>query len=46
MSQLVHHNQWSGYATVATILAAAAIFVWMFLRDSARILTNWQTGRW
>jgi hypothetical protein len=46
MSHLVRHHAWPGYVTVASILAAGAMFVWIFLKDAAKILTNWQTGRW
>jgi hypothetical protein len=41
-----HGHRWQGYVTVAVIVVAATILVWMFVEVSARILTNWQTGRW
>jgi len=40
------HPSWPDYLTIAGILAASAIAVWMFLKDWAGILTNWQTGHW
>ena len=46
MSHLVHHHTFPSYVTIAGILAAGAWLVWMFLQDTAKILTNWQTGRW
>jgi hypothetical protein len=45
MSHLVHHA-WPGYATIASIMAAGVLLIWMFLKDTAKILTNWQTGQW
>jgi hypothetical protein len=40
------HSSWPDYLTITGILAASVLAVWMFLKDWAGILTNWQTGHW
>ena len=41
-----HGHRWKGYVAVTIIVVAAAVLAWMFLKDSARILRDWQMGRW
>lgn len=41
-----HGPRWKGYVAIIIIVVAATILVWAFLKDSARILRDWQTGRW
>jgi hypothetical protein len=41
-----HGHRWQGYVAVTIIVVAAAIFVWMFLKDSARLLTDLPARRW
>jgi hypothetical protein len=43
---MVRRHTFPDYVTTGGILAAAAWLVWMFLQDTAKISTDWQTCRW
>jgi hypothetical protein len=41
-----HGANWPDYIALVGVLTAAVITAWIFLKEAARILTDWQTLRW
>jgi len=41
-----HGANWPDPVVLVGLLTAAVITAWIFLKEAARILTDWQTLRW
>jgi hypothetical protein len=41
-----HREKWRSYAGIACLFLVVAISVWIFIKDGARILTEFEMGRW
>lgn len=41
-----HLQAWLGHITFASVSVAIAVLAWILLKNWARILTDWQVGRW